>query len=124
MLALPVHAEPVEVARLAHGREPRPLALDEGDLGTQRVGHHEDVREQDRGIEAEAADRLQGDLDREVRRVAELEKAPHPCPYCPVLGQVAARLAHEPERRRTAHLAPQGRQERLLRQSRLHHFTS
>ena len=62
-------------AALRIGLEPRPLALDELHLLPQRIGHHQDVGEQDRRIEAVAPDRLQRHLGRQLRRVAQVEEA-------------------------------------------------
>ena len=56
--------------------EPRTLALDEPDLPAERIRHDQDVGEQDRRIEAEAADRLQRHLGGELGIVAEVEERP------------------------------------------------
>ena len=47
--------------------EPRPFAGLEAHAAAERVGDHQDVGEDDRGIEAEPADRLQRDLGGELR---------------------------------------------------------
>jgi hypothetical protein len=47
----------------------------EADGLPQPMGHNQDVGKQDRGIEGEAADRLQADLDRELRIEAQFEDA-------------------------------------------------
>src|SRR3546814_6375391 len=85
--------------------EPHPLA--------QRMGHHQDVREQDRRIEAIAPDRLQSDLDGKIGREAEIEKSLGPPAQVPVLRQVAAGLTHQPDRRASQALAPERAQHRL-----------
>ena len=97
--------EPVEVAAIAHRIECRAFRLEEAHALAKCVGHHEDVGEQDRGVEAEAADGLQRHLRGERRRVDEVEKTAGLLAHLAVLGQVAAGLAHEPDRRRLR-LAP------------------
>ena len=77
----------------------------------QGFGDDEDVREQDRGVELrEAAERLEGDLDREVGRADHrdevrlgLERA--------VFRQVTAGLTHDPDRRPVMGLAAKGGEE-------------
>ena len=65
-----------QVALAAHRVEPRPLALDErAPSGPAHRGTTQDVGEQDRRIEAVAADRLQRHLGRQRRRVAQVEEA-------------------------------------------------
>ncbi len=58
--------------QLAHVRSARAraFALGEGHALAERIGHDEDVGEQDRRVEAEAADRLQRHLGCELGRVA------------------------------------------------------
>ena len=58
----------------------------------------QDVGEEDRRVDAEALDRLQRDLGRRVRVLAELEEAEARA-HRAVLRHVAARLPHEPDRR-------------------------
>ena len=85
--------------------EARPLAFDEAHVLAQGVGHHEDVGEQDRGLEAEAADRLERHLGGEGRIVAEIEEGAGFRPGRPVFRQVPAGLAHHPGRGRGDRLA-------------------
>ena len=54
--------------------EPRAFAGLEPHAAAERMRHHQDVGEQDRGVEAEAADRLQRDFGGELRREAEVEE--------------------------------------------------
>ena len=56
-------------------RKPRPFARLEAQVLAERVRHDQDVGEQDRAVEAEAADRLEGDLGRGLGIVDELEEA-------------------------------------------------
>ena len=99
--------KPREIGGRGHRREPRPLALDEGKLAAERMRHQQDVGEEDRGIEPEATHRLQRHLGRELGGIAEVEEAPGPRPDRPVLGQVAAGLPHQPDRRHRQGLAAQ-----------------
>ena len=61
---------------------------------------HQNVREYDRGIESEPADRLQRNLGGIVRREAKLEKAAGLLADLTVFRQITACLAHHPDRRR------------------------
>ena len=72
--------------------KPRPLAFLEPELNAQRLGHHQDVREQDDPVEGEAANGLKRSLHRQRRVVAEIEEGPRLRPQRPVLRQVAPRL--------------------------------
>ncbi len=66
----------VELHRIVEWFEPWPFACLEGHGAAERVRHHQNVGEQDCGIEAEAADRLQRRLGGEFGREAEVEEAP------------------------------------------------
>jgi hypothetical protein len=79
--------------------EPRAFADLEGDRAPERVGDDENVREDDRGIEVEAADRLQRDFGGEFRREAQIEKAAGFRPHFAVLRQISPGLPHHPDRR-------------------------
>ena len=59
---------------------------------------HQDVGEQDRGVDADEVDRLQRDLDGELGRPAHLEEAVLLADRA-VLGEVATGLSHHPDRR-------------------------
>ena len=85
--------------RHIHGVEPRTLADLESHLAAERVGNHQNVGEDDRGIEAKTADRLQRDFGGEFRREAEIEKAAGPGAHFTVFRQIAAGLPHHPDRR-------------------------
>jgi len=89
-----------ELGRRLDRRQPRADAFLEPDPLTQSVRHHQDVGEQDRRVQAKAPDRLQRRFDRQVRRETEVEKARRPRTQLAVFRQVAAGLAHEPDRRR------------------------
>ena len=92
--------QPAELRPGSHGIEPRPLALDEADLLAERVRDHEDVGEQDRGVEIEAPDRLERDLGRGFGRIAEIEEAARLGAKLAIFGKIASRLPHQPDRRR------------------------
>ena len=69
-----------------------------------------DVGEQDRRVDAEPADRLEGDLGAERRVAGDLDQR-RPLADGPVLGEGPAGLAHEPDRRGVDRLAAAGSQE-------------
>ena len=73
------------------GLEPNPLA--------QRVRHHQDVAEQDGGIEIITPERLQRGLHRHRRGVAEIEETLRLAAELPIFRQVPPRLAHHPDGR-------------------------
>ena len=86
-------------ASLVSGSSFGPSPSTKRDIGAQRVRNDEDIREQDRRIEAVAPDRLQRDLDRQLRRVAQVQKVRDHRRNARYSGQIAARLAHQPDRR-------------------------
>ncbi len=77
------------------GAELRPGV--ELDRDTHRDERNQDVREENRRVEAEPLDRLRGHLRAELRRAADLEERVL-LPDGPVFGKVTARLAHDPDR--------------------------
>ena len=107
-------ALPGHVVGRSQRREPRPLALAELDRLAHGIRNDQDIGEQDGGVEAEAAYRLQRRLDRELRRVAEFEEAWRPRPQCAVFRQIPACLAHQPDRDAIDRLAQQGPDQRLF----------
>ena len=120
LLPVGLGAEPREAGRVLDRSEPRPLAALEGDLLPERVRDDENVGEQDCRVEAEAADRLQRRLDRQGGRVAEVEKGCGAGAHFAVFGQIAPRLAHEPDRRRWLPLARERGEKGLARFVRSH----
>ncbi len=88
-----------EILAVGDGVEPRPLAGLEADALPESVGQHEDVGEQDRRVEAEAPNRLQGRLDGEPRRVAKIEERGCRRAQLPIFRQIASGLPHQPHRR-------------------------
>ncbi len=91
----------VDVGGVAHGAlEARAFAVGEVEAEAHRVGHRQDVGEQDRRVEREARERLQRDFARELRVSSQsVEKTAGTGARRAVLGQVAAGLAHHPDRR-------------------------
>jgi hypothetical protein len=88
-----------DLLRRLQGIEPRPFADLEPDRTAQRVGDQENIREDDRGIEVEAADRLERHLGGIFRREAQIEKAARLGAQFAIFRQIAAGLAHHPDRR-------------------------
>jgi hypothetical protein len=64
----------------------------------ERIGNDQNIGEDDRGIEVEAADRLQRDFCGVFRREAQIEKAAGHGAQFAVFGQVTAGLPHHPDR--------------------------
>ncbi len=85
--------------------EDRAVAGGEAQPGAHGVERQQDVGEDDRGVDAEAPHRLQGDLGGELGRAAEGEEV-HPLAQGAVLGEVAARLPHQPNRTPLGGLVP------------------
>jgi hypothetical protein len=63
-----------------------------------RLEGHDDVGEEDRGVDAQAANRLERRLRSELRGPADLQDVVRRA-QLPVLGQAATRLSHEPDGR-------------------------
>ncbi|ABA47710.1 hypothetical protein BURPS1710b_0171 [Burkholderia pseudomallei 1710b] len=112
------HRELRDVGLGAHRmRELRPLARGEIEAQPHRVGNRQDVGEQDRGVERKALERLQRHFGRVIGLLREPEEAARARARCVVLGQVAARLAHQPDRRVVGRLAQQRAQEGVVEES-------
>ena len=107
--------------RLRHAAEPRTLARLEPHLLAQGAGDQQDVGEDDGGVEAEPPHRLQRRLRRHVGVQAKGDEVRRLGAQSPVLGQIAPRLPHEPDRRPIQRLALQGsEQQRRGRRRRGH----
>ncbi len=103
--------QPVEVGRGADRLgDDRPDAGDDVEVDADGLERHDDVGEEDRRVDAEAADRLQGDLDDHLRPGARLEHR-GALAVAAVLRQGPAGLAHEPHGGVRHALAPAGPQE-------------
>ena len=104
-------AQPIDVVGTAdRALDLRPFALDEVEGQAHRLERQQQIGEEDRGVDVDAADRLQRDLGGEVGLPADLQQR-IPLAKRAVLGHVAAGLAHEPDRRGVHRLAPAGLQE-------------
>ena len=93
--------------------EPRAFAGLEAHGTAERIGDHENIGEDDRGIEVEAADRLQRHLGGIFRREAQIEKAARLGAQFAILRQIAAGLPHHPYRRHRLPVAGQYLEKRL-----------
>src|SRR5215216_3788464 len=80
---------------------------------THGLRHHEDVAKNDRGIHAELVHRLERHLYGEVRSAHHGEEV-RALPHGTVLGQVAAGLAHHPDRRAFQGLTPARPKEKII----------
>ena len=103
-----------DLLRRVQRLEPRALADLEAHRAAERVGNDQNVREDDRGVEIEAADRLQGDFGGEFRREAQIEKAPRLGAHFAVFRQIAAGLPHHPDRRHRLAAAGKHLEERFF----------
>ncbi len=79
----------------------------------KRLRQQQDIGKQDRRVKAIAADRLQGDLGRQIGVVAQLQEIARLRPCRAVFRQVAPRLPHHPDRRCGLRFARQRAQDRL-----------
>jgi hypothetical protein len=90
-------AEGVEPGARGDRVEARPLPALEPQALAERMGHEQDVGEQDRCVEAVATDGLERDFRGQRRVVAQVEERARLGAGGAVFGQVAACLAHEPD---------------------------
>src|SRR4029079_14599496 len=111
-------AKEVDVARTRDGiADPRAVALHEVEAEAHTDERREDVREDDRRIEAEGIDREPGHLRRQLRGPDELEQRVLLAER-PVLGLVAPGLRETPAGRARNRLAAAGSQEELCHATR------
>ena len=89
-------AQRIDALGIADRVEPGTLAGLEAHVLAERIGNHQDVGKQDRGVEAEPPDRLQRGFDRGLGVVAELKERAGLSTDRPVFRQVASGLAHQP----------------------------
>ena len=99
LLEVGMRRQRVDLLRRIERIEPRAFADLEADRAAERVGQHENVGEDDRGVEAETADRLQRHFGGQFRCEAQIEKAAGLGAHVAVFRQIAAGLAHHPDRR-------------------------
>jgi hypothetical protein len=69
-----VRCKRIELRRIVERLEPRPFAGFEGHRAAECMWHDQNVGEQNRGIEAEAPDRLQCGFGRQLGREAKIEE--------------------------------------------------
>ena len=100
--------------------ELRAFALGKRQAQAHRVGDGEDVGEQDRGVELEALQRLQGDFAGELGVLRQAHEAAGALAGGAVLRKVAAGLAHYPDRGGVGRFAAQGAQEAIVLQRGIH----
>ena len=95
--------------RLARDRvEDGTLSFHETHALAQGVRHHQNIREQNGGIEAVPADRLQRHLGSQLGIIAEVEKRACLPADCSVLGKIPSGLPHEPHGRHSGGFALKG----------------
>ena len=80
--------------------------------------NREDVRKQNGGVERKSIDGLQSDFARDLGIGAHLEKAAGPLPRRAVFRQIAARLAHQPNRPARRRFPQQGAQQQIVLEGR------
>ena len=110
----PLERYPLDAAILFSDILTVPDAMGLGLSFAQGEAHDRQVAEQDGGIHAEAAQRLQRDLGGALGREAEREEVPGLGPQRAVFRQVAPGLAHQPHWRRP-HRFPAQHPQHLLR---------
>ena len=104
-------AQPIDVGlRLDRVLDRGSFAVDEIEPDAHRLERQQQIGEQDRRIDFDAAHRLERDLGGEVRRAAQLQQRV-PLAQRAVLAHVPAGLPHEPDRRGVDRLAAAGAEE-------------
>jgi hypothetical protein len=105
------YRQPVDVGFIADwALDLRPFALDEVEGQSHRLERQEQIREENGGVDVDAADRLKGHRGREIRMAADVQQRVTLAQRA-VLGHVPPSLTHEPDRGRVHRLAPAGFQE-------------
>jgi hypothetical protein len=89
----------MSAAERTGGRQYRPVADPVLEGLAQRGGNLRKIGEENGGIQREAADRLQSDLDSVLGRIAEPDHAPGGLTDPVILGQIPSSLPHQPYRR-------------------------
>jgi hypothetical protein len=85
LLGQPCPGELAEVGGIGQRLELGTFAFLEPDLLAERIGHDQNVGKDDRGIQPEAAHRLQRHLNRLLRRIAEIEEGARRRPHGAIL---------------------------------------
>ena len=100
---------------LAQGTlETRTLAFGEVEAQAHGIGHRQDVREQDGGIQVVAGQGLQGHFAGQGRGFAQVQEVAGPLAGLAVFRQVTAGLAHQPEGGVIGRFLEQGAQEGVV----------
>jgi len=92
-----IGAEPGKLACDQRRAQLGAFAGEEFELLPHRVRHDQDIGKQDRPVEPEPADRLQGHLARRLAIVNQIEEPALVGPQGAVFGQISPCLAHEPD---------------------------
>ena len=95
------------VRRTDRGVDDRALALDEIKRDPHRLERQQEIGEEDRGIDVETVDRLEGHLGGQLGLAADLEQRVLG-PDRAVLGHIPPSLPHEPDRGGVDRLPPAG----------------
>ena len=91
-----------------------PFALDEVEGDAHRLERQQQIREQNRRVDLDAANRLEGDFRGQVGRSTQLQKRVILAEGS-IFGHVPAGLPHEPDGRRSTGSRRQARRKRLSR---------
>jgi hypothetical protein len=94
--------------------EPRTLAGNEIQFEAHGIRDRQDVGEDDRRVQREAAQRLQGHFAGQFRRLAQVHEAAGLRARREVFGQVTTCLAHDPDRRAVDRLAAERPQQEIV----------
>ena len=86
-----------QILAVPYRLELRPLALDELDLLPEGIGHDEDIGEDDGSVEIEPAQGLERYLGGKRRIEAKVEEGTGLGPDLAIFGEIASRLAHQPD---------------------------
>ena len=79
--------------------ENRPLTRNKFQSKPHRIGHCQDVGEENRGIQIKAIHRLQRHFRGVFGRMGQIQEAPRLLARCPVLRKEPSCLTHQPDRR-------------------------
>ena len=94
-------------------RDRRAFALHEVELEAHRPERQQQIGEENRGVDVDHVDRLQRDRGGEIRLAADVEQR-IALTQRPVLGHVAAGLAHEPDGGGVDRLSSAGSEEPIV----------
>ncbi len=100
------------------------LAVAERQAQAHGVGDGQDVREQDGGVQRETGQRLQRDFTGQFRGLAEAHEVAGAGAGGAVFRQIAARLAHQPDRCDIDRLSAQGAQQAVIVEGGGHEFSN